>query len=104
MNEDIAAEGLAALGNKTRLRLFKLLIKAGNEGLNVSEIKSFIMIPSSTLAHHLATLTRSGLVEQERQGKAVVSSANFPMMHGLLAFLTDECCTGFARTREDEAA
>ncbi|MDP7547874.1 MAG: metalloregulator ArsR/SmtB family transcription factor [Alphaproteobacteria bacterium] len=104
MNEDIAAVGLAALGNKTRLRLYKLLIKAGDQGLNVSEIKSLIKVPSSTLAHHLATLTQSGLIKQERQGRAVISSANFPMMHGLLAYLADECCTGFCLTHEDEAA
>jgi ArsR family transcriptional regulator, arsenate/arsenite/antimonite-responsive transcriptional repressor len=104
MDEGIAADGLAALGNKTRLRLYKLLVKAGDKGLNVNEIKSMVKVPSSTLAHHLTTLTQSGLIKQERQGRAVISSVNFPMMHGLLAYLTDECCVGFCLTREDEAA
>jgi ArsR family transcriptional regulator, arsenate/arsenite/antimonite-responsive transcriptional repressor len=104
MNEDIAAAGLAALGNTTRLKLYKLLIKAGDQGLNVSEIKSLIKVPSSTLAHHLTTLTQSGLIEQKRQGRTIVSSANFPMMNELLAYLADECCTGFCLTLEEEAA
>ena len=104
MNEDIAADGLAALGNKTRLKLYKLLVKAGDEGLSVGEIKSMIKVPSSTLAHHLATLTQSGLILQQRQGRAIISSANFPMMHALLGYLSDECCTGFTLSFEEDAA
>jgi len=104
ITEDMAANGLAALGNKTRLRLYKLLVKAGDEGLSVGEIKSRLKIPPSTLAHHLATLTQSELITQERQGRAIMSVVNFPMMHGVLAYLTDECCSGFILTSSDEAA
>ena len=33
MRENQAADGLSALGNRTRLRLFRLLVKAGDAGL-----------------------------------------------------------------------
>ena len=58
MQEEQAANGLAALGNRTRLRLYKLLVKAGAVGLNVGDIQSRIKIPASTLAHHLTTRSR----------------------------------------------
>ena len=104
ITEDTVANGLAALGNKTRLRLFKLLVKAGDEGLSVGEIKSRLKVPPSTLAHHLATLTQSGLITQQRHGRAIISAVNYPVMHGVLTYLTDECCSGFKLTSSEEAA
>ncbi len=104
MNEELAADVLAALGNKTRLRLFKLLVKAGDDGLNVGEIRDLINVPGSTLQHHLATLSQSGLILQQRQGRTVMSSADYSMMRELLELLTEECCTGFTLAREDKAA
>ncbi len=94
MQEEQAANGLAALGNRTRLRLYKLLVKAGAVGLNVGDIQSRIKIPASTLAHHLTTLARAGLVIQERRGRELISRANYDAVHGLAAYLTEECCIG----------
>ena len=104
VDEGRMADGLAALGNRTRLRLYKVLVRAGEQGLSVNDIKSRINVPSSTLAHHLATLTQAQLIRQVRHGRMVVSTANYPMMHELLDYLTSECCTGFCLTRDDEAA
>jgi DNA-binding transcriptional ArsR family regulator len=94
MNEEQAANGLAALGNRTRLRLYRLLVKAGQQGLNVGEIQEHLQIPASTLAHHVATLARAGLVTQERHGREVISCVNFESMDDLIAYLTEECCGG----------
>ena len=102
MHEDQAAKGLAALGNRTRLRLFRLLVRAGKEGLNVGDIHTHIGLPASTLAHHLASLTRAGLVIQERRGREIISRADYGAVEGLAAYLTEECCAGVAA--DDEPA
>jgi DNA-binding transcriptional ArsR family regulator len=104
MREDQVVDGLAALGNGTRMRLFRLLVRAGEDGLNVGTLKRRLEIPASTLTHHLATLTRAGLVIQERQGREVISSADYDAIDGLVAYLTEECCTGVPAEDESNAA
>ena len=94
MHEVQAANGMAALGNRTRLKLYRLLVKAGNAGLNAGDIQARIRVPASTLAHHLATLTRAGLVVQERRGREVISRADYDAVEGLVDYLTRECCAG----------
>ncbi len=104
MHEDQAANGLSALGNRTRLRLFRLLVKAGEAGLNVGDIQVLVEVPASTLAHHLTTLARSGLVIQERRGREVISRADYGTMRALMGYLTEECCTGVRITHDADAA
>ena len=96
LSEQAAADALAALGNRTRLRLFKLLVRAGTDGLIVGEVQRHMDMPASTLAHHLAALTRAGLVVQARNGREVVCTADYAAMQHLLGWLTQECCAGVA--------
>lgn len=93
-NEQRAADALAALGNRTRLRVFKLLVRAGREGTNVGTIQRVLGTPATTLAHHLSTLTQAGLVEQERRGREVICTANFKAVNDVVAYLKAECCAG----------
>lgn len=96
------ARALAALGHDARLSIFRLLVKAGEGGLRVGDIGDHLGIAPSTLAHHLSTLVDAGLVLQSRKGREVFNRVDFPAVHGLLAFLTSECCAGvMARTTED---
>ncbi len=104
VTEDRAAQGLAALGNGHRLRLFRILVRAGPDGLNISELQRLLDMPASTLAHHLSTLARTELVLQERQGREVMCTANYQVVNGLVAYLKDQCCAGVGRTRESSAA
>ena len=103
-NENEAASRLSALGNATRLRLFRLLVKAGPEGLNVGDLQRLLAIPASTLAHHLSALTRADLVLQQRHGREVLCLANYDSMNALVAFLTDACCSGVRLTADSNAA
>jgi ArsR family transcriptional regulator len=103
MQEGAAAQALSALGHEVRLRLYRLLVRAGHDGLNVGEIGRQLGLPPSTLAHHITALARAGLIVQERRGREVINSADFPAMDGLIAYLTEECCAGVAK-RDDEAA
>lgn len=104
MKQNVAAQSLAALGNETRLQLFRTLVRAGPDGANVGTLQQLLGIPGSTLAHHLGALARAGLVRQTRQGREVISSVDFPAMQGLIGYLTEECCTGLCVTAEDDAA
>lgn len=98
------ARALAALGHDARLAIFRLLVKAGDDGLRVSDIGEHLGFASSTLAHHLSTLVDAGLVLQERQGREVFNRIDFPAMRTLVGFLTSECCAGVAVRRSEDAA
>ena len=87
-----AALGFAACGSEPRLAVLRLLVRAGEEGLSVGEIRQRSGFPASTLAHHLGVLAAGGLVTRERRGRAVISRAAFRHVEALAAFLLDECC------------
>jgi len=95
LDETIAADILGALGNETRLRVFRLLVRAGRDGLNIGQIQEQLGAAPSTLAHHIQTLVHGGLVTQNKKGREVICSANFDTMNDVVAYLTDECCKGF---------
>ena len=98
------ARALAALGHDARLSIFRLLVKAGNDGLRVSDIGEHLGLAPSTLAHHLSTLVDAGLVLQDKQGREVFNRVEFPAMNLLIGFLTSECCAGVSvRSSEDVA-
>jgi DNA-binding transcriptional ArsR family regulator len=93
--EDAAAT-LEALGNPTRLAVFRLLVRAGDDGLAVGQLQKRLKIAASTLSHHLRALITVDLVSQERQGTTLMCRANFQMMETLVSFLVDECCVDAA--------
>src|SRR5262245_12049097 len=90
--EDAAAR-LEALGNPTRLRVYRMLVKAGDPGLPGGKLQARRSIPASTLSHHLKTLVIVGLITQERDSTTLYCKANYAVMRGLVGFLVDECCT-----------
>ncbi len=89
-----AANGLAALGNVTRLHLFRYLVQAGPEGAIIGAIQTHLDIPGSTLHHHVAKLVRVGLIIQEKKGREIICRANYDRMDSLLSFVTENCCGG----------
>ena len=103
MEHASVALSLAALGHDTRLTIFRLLVRAGEDGLNISEIGHHLNMAASTLAYHLKTLVDAGLVAQERQGRQIISRVDFDVMHHTVSFLTSECCTGVKLTQQDAA-
>ena len=88
------ARALAALGHDARLSIFRLLVKAGHDGLRVGDIGEHLGLPPSTLAHHLSALVDAGLVMQDKQGREVFNRVDFDAMNRLVGFLTAECCSG----------
>ncbi|HVL74639.1 MAG TPA: metalloregulator ArsR/SmtB family transcription factor [Noviherbaspirillum sp.] len=100
MNIDEVARCLSELGNTVRLEIFRLLVRAGDEGLSISEIRNAIGIPASTLGFHLRGLVEAGLVLQERRGREVRCRANYPRLRGAIDFVMEECCKGAAVVQE----
>ncbi len=92
MNIEQAAKQLEALGNPTRLQVYRTLVRAGHNGLPVSGVQERLSIPASTLSHHLHRLILTGLVTQERQATTLICRAHYPAMDALLGFMRDECC------------
>ncbi len=103
VTEQKAANALAALGNRTRLRIFKLLVHAGREGTNIGTLQRHLGIPATTLAHHLATLTQAGLMDQERRGREVICRSNYKALNDVLAYVKAECCAGLENADEEAA-
>lgn len=87
-----AAQGFAAAGSEPRLEVLIALVRAGKGGLTVGEIQARLKVPASTLAHHLRFLSAAGLIEQEKQGRAVINRASFRYIEELASFLMKECC------------
>jgi ArsR family transcriptional regulator len=105
MKIEQAAKQLEALGNPTRLQVYRTLVRAGAGGLPVGRLQEKLRIAASTLSHHLHRLILTGLVTQERQATTLICRANYPAMTGLIGFLVDECCVDAAcATTEGEAA
>ena len=98
------ARSLAALGHDARLAIFRLLVRAGHDGLTVGQIADHLGLAPSTQAHHLRTLVDAGLVRQEKRGREVISTADFDALQAVLDFLTDECCSGVVSARRETAA
>lgn len=92
MKLEIAAGQLEALGNPTRLQVYRLLVRAGPDGLPVGAIRARLQMAASTLSHHLRRLVETGLVTQERRATSLICRAHYPSMEALLGFLTSECC------------
>jgi ArsR family transcriptional regulator len=103
LSEAQAADGFAALGNRARLRLLRLLVRAGTDGLNVSDVGRMMNMPASTLAHHLSALVRAGLVTQQKRGREVICTAAYPAIEAAAAYLTEECCADVARSAASAA-
>jgi DNA-binding transcriptional ArsR family regulator len=85
---------LAALAQETRLRIFRLLVEAGPDGVSAGAIAEAVGVPAATLSFHLKELAHAGLVVSRQEGRFVFYSANYPAMDDLIAYLTDNCCQG----------
>ena len=89
-----AVAALSALAHGHRLAVFRLLVRAGPDGIAAGEIAQEIGILPNTLSTHLALLGHAGLVQSQRRGRSVIYSADVDGMRDLLGFLVADCCGG----------
>ena len=94
MNTEQAVEALSALAHRSRLAVFRLLVRAGPEGMAAGEIARETGAFPNTLSTHLTILDHAGLIRSRRDGRSIIYSAAYDGMRDLLGFLMDDCCAG----------
>ncbi len=94
MEKKFALDAFAALGQPTRLDVFRLLIKAGDAGFLAGDISAALGVRQNTMSANLSILARAGLIRSEREGRSVRYFADMDGMRSLLAFLMEDCCGG----------
>lgn len=94
METHAAVDALGALAQEHRLALFRLLVQAGVAGMPAGAIAERLGLPNSSLSFHLAHLTRAGLIEQRRNGRSLIYTANYSAMNALVGYLMENCCAG----------
>jgi len=98
MQVEQAATAFASIGSEPRLEVLQTLGRAFPDGLNVGEIQERSGLAASTLAHHLRSLSSAGLIEQSRDGRAVISRARIEQIEALASYLMSECCADAGRS------
>ncbi|WP_420406683.1 ArsR/SmtB family transcription factor [Hoeflea sp.] len=99
MDDIEAAQGFAAMGSDSRLTVLQTLVRAGEKGLSVGDIQARTGIPASTLAHHLKFLAAASLIVQRKEGRSIVSTANYQHLSALAGFILKNCC---AEAKQEE--
>ena len=94
MSSPHALAALAALGQPTRLEIFRLLVRKEPRGLSAGAIADAVGCPHNTFSSHIAILARAGLVQGAREGRAIIYRADPRGMRALIAFLVTDCCDG----------
>ncbi|WP_286266875.1 ArsR/SmtB family transcription factor [Thalassotalea atypica] len=92
MDIEIIAKALKELGHPTRLAIFKRLVKAGEQGISVGSVQEELVIPGSTLSHHISGLASAGLIKQRREGRTLFCVVEYDKLLAVISFLQDECC------------
>lgn len=85
-------EIFASLAQETRLKVFKLLIEYGREGLTPSRIAEELKIPDNTLSFHLSHMAKAGLVTSKKNGRSLTYFANTDLIENLISFMQENCC------------
>lgn len=87
-------KALTALAQPTRLAIYRLLVACGPEGMAAGQVAEKLKVSPATLSFHFKTLSHAGLIEGRQEGRFIYYTANFTVMNGMLAYLTENCCAG----------
>lgn len=94
MDERQALDAFGALSQETRLRVVRLLVQAGPDGMPAGAIGEAVGASSSNASFHLAHLERAGLIQSKRESRSIIYRANVDGLTGLIRFLMEDCCRG----------
>jgi len=85
---------LSALAHEHRVKIVRLLVKAGPSGVPSSEIANAVGISPTGASFHLKELDRAGLIVSARQGRFILYAIHDDGISRLLSYLTKDCCQG----------
>jgi ArsR family transcriptional regulator, arsenate/arsenite/antimonite-responsive transcriptional repressor len=94
MKSKIAIDALSALAHERRLNAFRMLVKAGPDGMPAGDIARKLDVPPNSLSASLNILSHAGLVESRRDGRSIIYTACYEKMAQLLGYLLENCCSG----------
>jgi ArsR family transcriptional regulator len=94
MESELAVKRLSALAQDSRLAVFRLLVRAGRDGLAAGDIAHSLNITPNTLSAQLTILANAGLITSRRDGRSIIYTAGYDQMGELLVYLTEDCCQG----------
>ncbi|EJC82610.1 putative transcriptional regulator [Rhizobium leguminosarum bv. trifolii WSM2297] len=94
MDQRQALISFAALSQETRLRIVRMLVIAGPDGMAAGMIADKVEVSPSNVSFHLKELERSGLIDQKREARSIIYTASYETLGGLVRFLMEDCCGG----------
>lgn len=94
MDEKQTLIAFAALSQETRLRVFRLLVQAGDEGLLSGEIGEALKVRQNTMSANLSVLVTASLIHNAREGRCIRYFARTEGIRGLLEYMLEDCCGG----------
>lgn len=89
-----AVQSLSALSHEGRLAVFRLLVKAGPDGMAAGDIARKLDTAPNTMSAQLLVLSNAALVHARREGRSIIYAVDFNRMSRLLQFLARDCCNG----------
>src|SRR5271167_3731988 len=92
MKKSVALGALNALAQENRLDIFRLLVRAGLEGIAAGVLSERLGLVPANLSFHLNQLRYAGLVWSRREGRSIIYAANFDAMNDFIGYLTENCC------------
>jgi predicted transcriptional regulator len=98
-----ALEAFASLSQETRLRIFRLLIEYGRDGLVPGKLAGELKIPNNTLSFHLSHMAKAGLVSSKKEGRSITYVANTGLVEDLIGFMQQNCCARETRKTKAKA-
>ena len=84
MELSAATAALSALAQESRLKIFRLLVQCGPDGMAAGDIARRLKLPQNTLSFHLAALARAHLVASRKEGRSIIYCVDLAGTRGLL--------------------
>jgi len=94
MKNSKAVLAFLALGQESRLNIFRIIVQKGDQGSTPTQLIELLGIPNATLSFHLKELLHAGLISVERQSRNLIYRPNALLVQQLSGFLLENCCGG----------
>ena len=92
MDEKSALAALSALSGETRMRMFRQLVIAGDDGLTAGNLATVTEAAPSRASFHLNALSKAGLITSTKAARQVTYQVDFTRVAELFGFLLKDCC------------